>query len=58
MSKNKPTAVPPHEPPKNPEWPSKTGNPSGKDRGNAKSKNKATTGNNNPNQKNRRKKDN
>ena len=37
MSKNKPTAVPPHEPPKNPEWPSKTGNPSGKGRGNAKS---------------------
>ena len=38
MPKNKPPAIPPYEPPKNPEWPSKTGNPSGKDRGNAKSK--------------------
>ena len=36
MSQNsKPTAVPPHEPPKNPNWPSRTGNPSGNNRGNA-----------------------
>ena len=31
----KPTAIPPHAPPANPEWPSKTGNPSGRNRGNA-----------------------
>ena len=34
MSKNtKPVALPPHAPPANPEWPSRTGNPSGKGRG-------------------------
>ena len=36
MAENsKPTAVPPHAPPANPNWPSRTGNPSGGNRGNA-----------------------
>ena len=32
---SKPTALPPHSPPANPNWPSRTGNASGGNRGNA-----------------------
>lgn len=40
----RPSAVPPHAPPANPNWPSTTGNPSGGNRGNAAPRSGGTKG--------------